>query len=375
MFVLLEKTSVTWYNQINKNEGNKDMKKHLWLRIIITVAVALILVTAGLVVYLTVSEYRPADMQDADHWERIEGETVSLGEQMTLYSWNIGYAGLGAGTDFFMDGGDNVNPTDDEVTANLAAICDFISSNSADVWMLQEVDVNSSRTDGTNELFAVSQAYSGSAALAYNYKCGFVPYPLPPIGRVASGVATLTGMEVIGTPQRVALPCPFSWPVSTANLKRCLLITRLQTDASDHEVVIVNLHLEAYDDGEGKISQTKQLMELLQTEYEKGNYVIAGGDFNRAFPGTWDIYPVVGDVWMPGSLDAGDLPEGFGYAFDSTVATCRLLDRPLDEDSQKYVLDGFIVSPNVKVELVETIDLGFKNSDHNPVKLTVTLLP
>jgi exonuclease III len=37
------------------------------------------------------------------------------------------------------------------------------------------------------------------------------------------------------------------------------------------------------------------------------------------------------------------------------------------------VIDGFIVSPNVEVLSVQTIDLDFKNSDHNPVKLTFAL--
>ena len=54
---------------------------------------------------------------------------------------------------------------------------------------------------------------------------------------------------------------------------------------SDREPVLVNLHLEAYDDGEGKIAQTNQLRDYIEDEYAKGNYVIAGGDFNQVFPG------------------------------------------------------------------------------------------
>jgi hypothetical protein len=37
------------------------------------------------------------------------------------------------------------------------------------------------------------------------------------------------------------------------------------------------------------------------------------------------------------------------------------------------VIDGFIVSPNVTVSAVETLDLGFQNADHNPVCITVSL--
>ena len=37
------------------------------------------------------------------------------------------------------------------------------------------------------------------------------------------------------------------------------------------------------------------------------------------------------------------------------------------------MIDGFILSPNVTLESVETLDLGFANSDHNPVRISVEL--
>ena len=42
-------------------------------------------------------------------------------------------------------------------------------------------------------------------------------------------------------------------------------------------------------------------------------------------------------------------------------------------DSQVYVLDGFIVSDNLKIDQVENIDTQFEYTDHQPVKLNVTL--
>lgn len=350
------------------------MKKRLWLKALFGIAAMVVLFFVGLIIYLTVTEYRPKNRQVAELLH-ISNENAALAdEKMTIYSWNIGYAGLDATSDFFMDGGSKVNPTAEEVEQNLDAINAFLYSQSADAWMLQEVDVHSARTSYINEFDAISKEYQGSFALAYNYKCDFVPIPLPPIGKVASGIATFTNKYVVDTFERVALPCPFAWPIRIANLKRCLLITRLAVEGSSKEVVLVNLHLEAYDDGQGKMAQTKMLMEILQQEYEKGNYVIAGGDFNQTFPGVLDTYPVTGDVWMPEVLEESDLPEGFQYVFDSKNASCRLLNQPLSENSQLYVLDGFIVSPNVQVDLVETVELGFAHSDHNPVKLQITLL-
>ena len=58
------------------------------------------------------------------------------------------------------------------------------------------------------------------------------------------------------------------------------------------------------------------------------------------------------------------------------MPTCRLLNQPYDPTSpltQYYVIDGYIVSDNLRVESVKTLDLDFTNADHNPVELTAVL--
>ena len=155
------------------------------------------------------------------------------------------------------------------------------------------------------------------------------------------------------------------------------MVNRYALEGTGKELVCVDLHLEAYDNGEGKLLQTQMLMELLQKEYEKGNYVIAGGDFNQSFPGTMEQYPIKdGETWEPGQLSESELSDGWQYAFDASTPTCRLLNQPYDPDSEKtqyYVIDGFILSPNVTLQSVETLDLQFANSDQNPVQLQVEL--
>ena len=83
------------------------------------------------------------------------------------------------------------------------------------------------------------------------------------------------------------------------------------------------------------------------------------------------------DLWTPGKLDDSFLPDGFVYAYDASSPTCRLLNTPYDpsnkENTQHYVIDGFILSPNVTLNSVETESLGFEYSDHNPVCINVTL--
>jgi endonuclease/exonuclease/phosphatase family metal-dependent hydrolase len=149
-------------------------------------------------------------------------------------------------------------------------------------------------------------------------------------------------------------------------------------EGTDKELVVVNLHLEAYDDGEGKLAQSKQLREFVEKEFAAGNYVIAGGDWNQIFPEAESAYPNTHmDLWTPGYLDPAELGEGWSYVWDVTTPTCRLLNQPYDPadaaNTQYYVIDGFLVSPNVKVQSVQTLDEGFTYSDHNPVLLTVSL--
>ena len=348
-----------------------------FLKVLFIIVLVIVAAAAGLIAWLSIAEYRPEAVEELNFTAQDESApALPQGESLTVLSWNIGYAGLGSNADFFMDGGENVKSSDRvRVESNLLNISQLLyGENAPDLILLQEVDTNSSRTYNIDQSACLAGA---NAAHALNYSCPFVPFPLPPIGKVNSGVFTTTDYA-IDRAERVSLPCPFSWPVSTANLKRCLLVSYLPIEGSDRQLVLVNLHLESYDDGEGKIAQTRQLNEFIQAEYEKGNYVIAGGDFNQIFPGSLEVYPNTHpELWEPGVLTEDMLPVGWSYAYDLRVPSCRLLNRPYDpedtENTQHYVIDGFILSPNVTLESVETLDEGFIASDHNPVLLRVTL--
>ena len=350
-------------------------------KIVLIILGAVLLLAAGLILWLSVCEFKPADVTDVkvENNSQVGDLSPFLDQELTVISWNIGYAGLGKDSDFFMDGGENVSSADqDDVTASLLGIYKqlYTGDDQAGIYMLQEVDKNSARTYGMDESDCLG-IYNSAYAL--NYSCPFVPYPLPPIGRVNSGLLTTT-MYDIDSSERISLPCPFDWPVSTANLKRCLLVSYLPIEGSSSKLVIVNLHLEAYDDGEGKIAQTKQLREFIQAEYEKGNYVIAGGDFNQVFPGGIEKYPNEHpELWEPGTITDDIMPEGWSLAYDLETPSCRLLNQPYDPadtvNTQYYVIDGFIISPNVDLISVETINAGFEFSDHNPVQLKVRLIP
>lgn len=348
------------------------MKKFLkvLLRIVIAIAVTFVI----LFVVLTIAEFRPKDREEA-YATSGAVKTLTTEDEVKILTWNVGYGALGDNADFFMDGGKSVYTAGkSRVSENLHNVLTGIQENNPDITLLQEVDKNSMRSFGAEETqYFADNLKNTDTSFGYNYRCLFVPYPMPPIGLVNSGIFALSKYGIAES-ERVSLPCPFKWPVSVGNLKRCAVINRIPIEDSDSELVVINLHLEAYDSGEGKIAQTKMLKELLDAETEAGNYVIAGGDFNQTFSNV-DIsaYPTYEGMWTPGIIDEDDF-SGYNLVMDADTPSCRSLDKPYadaDKDNfQYYVIDGFVVSDNIEVTSAETLDYDFVGTDHNPVVMT-----
>ena len=354
------------------------MKKAL--KVIGIVIGAIVLVAVIGVLVLTITEYKPDSVEAVDVVEGSSDSTISEGDTLTVMTWNIGYGALGEKADFFMDGGTHVSTaTKSEVYDNLTGIESEIEKVSPDVLFLQETDTSSKRSHYVDEREEITESfpeYYNSFAL--NYKVLYIPYPFPTMGKVSCGVTTLSRFSIAES-ERDALPCPFTYPTRICNLKRCLLVSRIPLEGSDKEIVLINLHLEAYDSGEGKIAQTKQLKTLIEEEAAKGNYVIAGGDFNQTFSNvdTTDYPQISEDMWIPGLVDVTEFDDSLQFIMDSDAPSCRSLDKAYagaDKDSfQFYIIDGFILSGNITVNDYYTDNLEFVNSDHNPLILNITL--
>ena len=350
------------------------MKGKIILKKVGIVILFIVLLAAAVFIFYTVREYRPKSIEFLNAGNGTK--TLSEGDSFSVLTYNTGYGALSKDEDFFMDGGSKIQPDRKEVVeTNLAGISDILKNQAADFYFLQEVDIDAKRSFHINERAYYEKALDMSSIYACNFKCDFVPYPVPPIGKVEAGLVTMTDYQVESA-KRIKLAESFSWPIKTCNLKRCMLETRIPIEGTDKELVLINFHLEAYDSGEGKIIQSRMLADKLQKEYKAGNYVIAGGDFNQQFEGvdTYEIHDT--DSWVPGTVYKKDLPEGFDFAVADNAPTCRLLNGPYSgnyEDSQVYVIDGYIVSDNLQVEQVNVVDTDFEYTDHQPVSLRVTL--
>jgi endonuclease/exonuclease/phosphatase family metal-dependent hydrolase len=141
------------------------------------------------------------------------------------------------------------------------------------------------------------------------------------------------------------------------------------------ELVVINHHLSAYDDGTVKQRQMDSLKVKLLSEYKKGNYVVVGGDWNTYPPGyTSNLKNKGKDGIVEKSMPA-DYPEaGWKYVFDPSIGSNRKLYEPyVKGQTDEVVIDYFLLSPNVYSISCKTVDLGFENSDHQPVYMKLSI--
>lgn len=137
------------------------------------------------------------------------GRELAPGMELTLATFNIGYGGLGAESDFFMDGGSQVQPLSQAlVEKNLAGITALLEEADADIYLLQEVDADAKRSYGIDQRAVLSQGKGMDTAYALNYSCDFVPFPWPPIGRVHSGLYTMSSVSLAEGTGQAGMPCP-----------------------------------------------------------------------------------------------------------------------------------------------------------------------
>jgi hypothetical protein len=103
------------------------------VKILAIIIAAVIVFAGGLLVFMTATEYKPADVEPLNVKGAAE-ESYSLGDQLTIMSWNIGYGALGDNADFFMDGGEMVKSASEErVQENMDGIMSTIETIEPDM--------------------------------------------------------------------------------------------------------------------------------------------------------------------------------------------------------------------------------------------------
>lgn len=360
-----------------------------------------LLIVLGYAVYVAVQYYRIEDNLALTTSQNAE-QKVALGQEYSVVSYNVGFGAYSPQYSFFMDEGVMADGTKTcglyakgmnkaDVEKNVAGQITTLQGLNADFCLLQEADESAHRSYNINMVQRFSSQLSGySSTYACNFHTANLFYPFSdPIGIINGGLQTLSRYNIKSSVRR-------SFPVTTDfidklfDLDRCFTMHYLPIEGSDKMLVLMNVHMSAYDEG-GKIraQQLEMLNTVLGAEYAAGNYVIAGGDFNHCLIAdqfendendeqALSCFPTAQQIpdWVKTSvLHNSEIASGFSIvASKDGVATCRGADIPYTKGvNYETVIDGFIVSDNVEVVCEGTIDTGYAYSDHNPVKMTFKL--
>ncbi len=332
-----------------------------------------VFIFASFLIYATVADYKPEP--ETVIYKGDVTKKIPVNEKLDFMIWNIGYCGLSKDMDFFYDGGKNVRPTSKIVKDNLSEIKAFIKEQAQiDFFLFQEVDVDSKRSYGTNQYDEIKELFPEyHTSFGKNYDVSFVPVPVSsPMGKVLSGLQTLSTYK----PESVirhSFPGNYSWPQGLFMLDRCFLVNKYPLQ-NNKELIVINTHNSAYDDGNLRKGQMEYLAKFLTTEYEKGNYIIVGGDWNQCPP---DFKPEFKNNIMD-NTNRMDISKEFmpdwKWIYQNKIPTNRRVDIPYYKGKTlTTVIDFFLVSPNIDTDEPKGINLDFENSDHQPVKLSIVL--
>lgn len=358
-----------------KKKGKK------WWKILLGVIAFLLVIVIGYLSYVLISYNRIEDDQKIEVKGTAKTASVKVGEEYTAMTYNIGFGAYTPDFTFFLDGGkQSWAASKESVIDCINGDIDLLKEHKVDFALLQEVDIDSTRTYHHDEAQQIIDAFDNtSSAFAVNYHSAFLFYPFyQPHGASNSGLLTLSDAQITSSLRR-SLPISESL-AKLLDLDRCYTINRIDIE-NGKELVIINTHLSAYGtDGTLHQQQLNKMFGDMQAEYEKGNYVICGGDYNHDFLGnSKEVFneEVTEEYSWAAPFPDELIPDHFSKVTDFksgvTVPSCRNCDKPYGPDCFTVTVDGFIVSDNVETTYVDVVDNQFTYSDHNPVELRFKL--
>ncbi len=326
----------------------------------------LIVVIAAVILflYLTVTEYKPKKEEIAIIKRNIHDQEEK--NQYTITTYNIGYCAHDKKTNINRINQGLIQKERREfVFDNMIAISDTITTLDSDFVLLQEVDILSARSANIDQIeYITTENLAYNATFAYNYKAKYVPFPInKPLGGTQSGLLTLSKNQILET-TRYQLDGGETYPKSIFFLKRCMMINQYQVNKKT--LYIINIHLSSYD--KNGLFRTEQFHDMLTYIFElydgRKNAIIVGGDFNYLMDKS--LHKLDTPFWLetfPEELQKSK----FKHVLDSNINSMQ------SSDGREYIIDGFIVSPNIKVLSCKTTDQGFEYSNHHPVSMTFSM--
>lgn len=349
----------------------------------------LLVVIIGYIGYMQMHYYRIPDHKKLAIGNNQKNE-LKLHQTYKATTYNVGFGAYNHDFDFFMDHGELKNGkkthgyrgtaiSKQAVLDSTNGVIQTMKKQNPDFMFFQEIDTHSTRSHYVNQVKMVENHFPNyDHVFANNFHSAYLAWPpYDPHGSVQSGLLSMSKYQMTSAIRR-------KYPVTSAfiskftDLDRCFVIMHFPINNGKY-LVMINSHMSAYDKG-GKMrkAQMKLITSVMEKEYQAGNYVIVGGDFNHALGKDmlthFDHQEKIPD-WIS-VLDQKMLPKNFTMIKATNrekIATVRATDMKYDPKvNYMTICDGFIVSKNIKAKATN-INTDYRYSDHNPVRLEFSL--
>lgn len=288
---------------------------------------------------------------------------------LRLMSWNIGYAGLGEESDFKADGGEMLQPPGKAVVEkNLAGIQAVLREEAPDILMMQEMAGPGFLTRGVDVASGVKAALP---AYSMFFSSDIRTRLLPGFLSLRHGLGTFANVggastDIIRITEEPGTIMGF--------IKRRYHVQVTEFEMDGQPWAVINVHLSAFDEGANtRMAQLREVLDLGQSYYQQGKAVAIGGDWNMRLAPTDFAYTADDEAqfWIH-DFPREELRPGWQVVIDPAVPSVRTNEQPYTAGvNYTTIIDGFVVSPNVVVDGVRGVDLGFRITDHQPVIATL----
>lgn len=342
------------------------------------IILGIIFIFSVFILFLVITGFNPDDITILNV-NNNQVNIIEAEDSITLLTYSIGHGGLDSENDYYSYGGDNTRASSyNQVIENMEGIIETIDDINPDVFLLQDIDINSRRSYYTNQLEYFNKKYPNySYTFGKNKDIGLIPFPIhKPVGRIKSGLATFSKFSTLEG-VRYSLPKSGNFLSNIFEYKWSITKTIFETDI-EGDLVVINLKLSPYSEGDFMREEQLNFLRLfLEEEYRKGNHVVVGGDYNHNLPGVDPFnfrYKEEWPSWLKNIPDDYEV-NNFTWKIDESRPTFRNLSNSFKKGRNFVaVTDGFLVSDNIEVQEVVTFDDGFQNSNHNPVFIKLRLL-
>ncbi|MBU3010420.1 endonuclease/exonuclease/phosphatase family protein [Polaribacter vadi] len=216
---------------------------------------------------LNESEYEDLNVINAD--QKTENDSI-----FSIVTYNIGY----------LSGMTNNLPVAKPKSlfdTNLKKVLSETKKINPDIIAFQEIDYDASRSYNINQEQEIANLGYGFRAKAVNWDKRYLPFPYWPIsmhfGKVVSGQSIISKYP-LKDQQRFVLQRVADAPFHRNAFYLDRLAQIVKVTLNKQEVVLINIHLEAFD----KVTRVKQFDEVLKlfNQYKKDYPTILLGDFN-----------------------------------------------------------------------------------------------